>query len=644
MRKSLKILIAEDSEDDAELVVAQLRREGFEPEWKRVDSEADFVAALESSPDVVLSDYSMPSFSGTRAAEITRASGRNIPFILISGTLGEEAAVEAMRRGASDYLIKDRIGRLGSAIQRALEQKRLRDEQLATEQELRWKTTLLESQLESSLDGILVVDSQGRRILQNRRMESMWKPPPLSGKPAPEPAEAFFDPMFEKNPDQFAEKVAYLNAHPDEASHDVIELVDGTVLDRYSAPVQDKTGRNYGRIWYFRDITERRKLENQFRQAQKMESIGMLAGGIAHDFNNILSAILGNLYLAKMDASGQTELLEHLDNISVATRRAIDLVNQILTFSRQNKQEREPIEINHVIRESMKLLRSSVPSTVRIETNLVDTPMVMANVTAIHQVMMNLGTNAWHAMRNRPGLLKVGSEIMEVDADFATTHAGLRPGPHVHISVSDTGHGMDAATMGRIFDPFFTTKPVGEGTGLGLAVVLGIVQSHEGAVSVYSEPGEGTTFNLYFPVIAGEKAPVEPPPQPVARGRGERILFVDDEEALARVGKKMLERLGYAVTIETNALEAIAMVRREPEKFQLVITDLTMPGMDGIKLGGQLKQIRPDLPMILTTGYSGLMSAEKVQALGFQELLVKPATARALGEAVDRVLHSSPEG
>ena len=470
MATPLNLLIVEDAADDAELMVAQLRRDGFNPTWRCVDTEADFLTELNKLPDIVLSDLALPRFNGLRAAQLTAASGLNIPFILISGTVGEDAAVEAMKLGATDYLLKDRIARLGNAVQGALAQKRLLDERQRTDAELRWKTTLLEAQLESSLDGILVVDNLGKKVLQNRRMDELWKIPAPTGTEQMDAVQVVFDPALEKHPQQFIEKIAYLQQHPDEASHDVIELINGTVMDRYAAPVRDKAGNHYGRIWSFRDITERRKLEAQFRQAQKMESIGMLAGGIAHDFNNILCAILGNLYLAKLDAAEHPGVLEHLDNILQATHRATDLVNQILTFSRQNKQEREAIKLNNVVLEALKLLRASVPATIRIQTELAVTPTVLANPTAIHQVIMNLGTNAWHAMREKPGTLKMEMESVEVDKDFVKTHPDLRQGRYVRLSVSDTGCGMDRAIIERIFDPFFTTKGVGEGTGLGLAV------------------------------------------------------------------------------------------------------------------------------------------------------------------------------
>jgi len=637
--RPLKVLIVEDSPSDAELVVAQLRHAGFDPAWRRVETEVDFLAGLEERPEIVLSDYAMPQFSGLRAAELAQQSGKNIPFILISGTIGEDAAVEAMKRGATDYLLKDRISRLGSAVERALEQKRLRDERSVTVQELRWKTALLEAQLEASLDGILVVDNFGKKILQNKRMEEMWRVPSAGGAEKVEVAAAVFDPAYEKNPRLFFEKVAYLNTHPEVASHDVIELIDGTVLDRYSAPIRDQAGKNYGRIWSFRDITERRKLEAQFRQAQKMESIGLLAGGIAHDFNNILSAILGNLYLVKMECEDNPGLLEYIDSLFEAAQRATDLVNQILTFSRQNKQEREPLKLKRVVLETLKLLRSSVPASIRIQTEIKEIPTVLANATAIHQVVMNLGTNAWHAMRGSPGVLTVEMDVAQVDADFASAHPGLRPGPYVRLSISDTGHGMDKTTMERIFDPFFTTKAIGEGTGLGLAVVLGIMQSHDGGVTVDSEPGKGTTFHLYFPVFETEAPVPEAATRPIPKGRGEHILFIDDEEALIRVGTKMLERLGYRVTSRTNAADAVAAIRDGADKFDLVITDFTMPGMDGAKLGGQLLQLQPNLPIILTTGYSGLMTDQTVREMGFREMLSKPTTVRALAEAVDRALH-----
>ncbi len=513
-----------------------------------------------------------------------------------------------------------------------------------TEQELRYKTTLLEAQLEASIDGILVVDNQQNKVLQNRRLGELWKIPAPIIAGNDEAAQLQFAASQVKAPAAFLAKINFLYGHPELTSQDEIELLDGTLLDRYSAPVRDHAGEHHGRIWSFRDITERRKMEGQLQQMQKMESMGQLAGGIAHDFNNILMALVGNLYLVKLETAGNPAVQEHLENMTVATQRATDLVNQILTFSRQHKPEREPIQLNQVVLEALKLLRASLPATIRIQTELTETPPVLANATAIHQAIMNLGTNAWHAMRPQPGVLKVEMKILEADGDFIKIHPELHLGRYILLSVSDTGCGMDRLTVARIFDPFFTTKGVGEGTGLGLAVVHGIMRSHEGAITVYSQPGEGTTFHLYFPVFAAEPVVLAAKLPPIPHGAGEHILFVDDEEVLARLGQRMLERLGYRVTTTTSAQAAIRAVRENPQAFDLVITDLTMPLMDGASLGRELLLLQPRLAMILATGYSGLLTPGRVRELGFREILNKPTTAQALGEAVARVLHPGGPG
>ncbi len=386
------------------------------------------------------------------------------------------------------------------------------------------------------------------------------------------------------------------------------------------------------------DITDKRDLEEKFRQAQKMESIGLLAGGIAHDFNNILGAIMGNIDLIKADAMGNPAVLESAREISLATQRATDLVKQILTFSRQGKQELGPVQLGTVVREALNLLRASVPSTVRIQSEFAKPATVLADSTAIHQVVMNLGTNAWHAMRGAPGVLRVELNVAELDGEFVRARPGMSPGRYVRLSVSDTGAGMDRATQQRIFEPFFTTKAVGEGTGLGLAVVHGIVQSHGGAISVSSEPGKGTRFDLYFPVLEVEMSSTQTEGVALMRGHGEHVLVVDDEAVLADVEKRRLERMGYVVTTKTSAAEAIAALRAQPDAYSLVITDLGMPGMDGLRLGCELLRIQPRLAMILTTGYGGAITEENVQEFGFKALLTKPSTEAALSKVVHEVL------
>ncbi len=387
-----------------------------------------------------------------------------------------------------------------------------------------------------------------------------------------------------------------------------------------------------------REVADRKQVEAQFLQAQKMEAIGQLAGGIAHDFNNILAAILGNVELARISPPDDPGLPENLNAIYAASRRAADLVKQILAFSRRQEQARHPIELHVVVREVVKLLRSTLSAAIEFQTNVTRTRTVLADASQIHQVVMNLCTNAAHAMKDRPGVLQVELTEVVVDAEFAQTRPDLRPGPYVSLRVADSGRGMDRATLDRIFEPFFTTKAPGEGTGLGLSVVHGIVKNHDGGITVESEPGVGTTFHLYFPVFEASVAELTPDAPPVPVGHGEHILFVDDEDQLARLGETMLKRLGYRVTAVINVLEAISLFRAQPDAFDLVITDLNMPVMNGTSFARQLLATRPKLKIILTTGYSATLTPEMVREMGFRELLPKPAEFHVLAETVQRVV------
>ncbi len=510
--------------------------------------------------------------------------------------------------------------------------------------ELVSKTALLEAQVDSTIDGILVVDEHAKKILQNRRLIEIFKIPDEIARDDDDTKLLQYVTQRTKNPKQFSERVNHLYAHPQEKGRDEFELQDGTILDRYSAPVLDKTGKHYGRIWTFRDITAQRKVEEQFRQAQKMEAIGTLAGGIAHDFNNILAAIIGYTEMAKRRAAHDPTIIKYLDAVFLAGTRAVSLVKQILTFSRpQEAQERKPVELGNVVQEPLKLLRASIPSNIEFEVSLdANLPPVLADATQVHQIVMNLCTNASHAMKDRPGRLGVRLEKFTVDELLAGANADLRAGPYIRLSVSDTGHGMSRATIARIFEPFFTTKGPGEGTGLGLSVVHGIMQSHGGAITVYSQPGEGTVFHLYFPITTEASKETAATVEETPAGHGERILFVDDEMPLAMLGQNMLEELCYVVENKTNVTEALAMVRANPMAFDLVITDLTMPLMLGTDFALELLQIRPHLPIILTTGYSASLTPERVREMGIREILLKPHTIQSLGLAVHRVLHTQP--
>jgi PAS domain S-box-containing protein len=384
---------------------------------------------------------------------------------------------------------------------------------------------------------------------------------------------------------------------------------------------------------------ERQQLAEQLRQAQKMEAIGSLAGGIAHDFNNILGAIYGHCELARMEAGDSAALTEHLDAVMGAARRATDLVGQILAFSRQQDQERRPIQLRDITAEALRLLRAAVPATIEFQTSLdADTPVVLANATQLHQILMNLGTNAAHAMRKDGGRLTVRLEHFEVGPELAAALPELHVGCYARLTVRDTGHGMDAKTLGRIYEPLFTTKPLGEGTGFGLAVVRGIVNAHQGAITVSSRRGEGTTFQVYFPAHLTDVEETAKADSDVPHGSGERILFVDDEESLANVGKLVLDHIGYATDTCSNAREAIARVSANPFAYSLVITDQMMLGMTGTDLAQRLNVIRPDLPIILTTGFTDTLVPDRLRAIGVRQLLAKPLSVQALAAAVREAL------
>ena len=411
----------------------------------------------------------------------------------------------------------------------------------------------------------------------------------------------------------------------------------------YTARVErDATARARRVIGIAIDITNRKRAEEAQLRSQKLESLGTLAGGIAHDFNNILVAITGNTRLAKSDLPRGHPAQESLDEIARAGARAVDLVRRILTFSRPYDHKREVMALAPVVDEALKLVRATLPSTVEIRTHYGDdVPPVSIDPTQIHQIIVNLATNAAHAIGPHGGHIDVRIDAADVGPDFASHTPGLREGRYVRLEVADDGCGMESATLDRIFDPFFTTKPQGLGTGLGLSVVHGIVKSHEGAVSVYSEPGRGTSLRIYIPAV--ETSPQRASARPEPRANGAHVLFVDDESALVMLVSRMLERLGYRVTGHSDATKALAELRAQPKRFDALVTDLAMNGMSGFELAREALAIRPALPVVMTSGLVRDEDRRTAEEIGVRALILKPDTIEALGDVLDRLLREHAE-
>jgi two-component system, cell cycle sensor histidine kinase and response regulator CckA len=419
----------------------------------------------------------------------------------------------------------------------------------------------------------------------------------------------------------------------------------GTIhMEVLASPVRDGAGRIVAGVEVIRDITEFKQLAARYQHAQKMEAIGTLAGGIAHDFNNMLTAILGYAQLSILETAPGSSLRQNSEEIVKTAKRSANLVRQILTFSRRSEQARRPLQLQPVIKEGLKLLRKTLPATIEIRQEIdPGCGAVLADPTQVHQVLMNLCTNAYHAMREG-GLLEVKLEPRQVDGVAAAGLPGLEPGSHACLTVRDSGQGMEKSTLARIFEPYFTTKKQNEGTGLGLAVVHGIVKASGGAILVESAPGQGTVFQVLLPTVAelpAEEKKTEPVPLPFLRTR---VLFVDDEELIARLGGRLLTRLGCEVRMFTDSRQALEAFRAEPDRFDLVVTDQTMPGMTGADLSRQLLAIRPDLPIVLTTGFSENMDEERARKLGIREFFLKPFLMDDLAAVLRRALDQPVSG
>ncbi|HMK64149.1 MAG TPA: PAS domain S-box protein [Thermodesulfobacteriota bacterium] len=761
MKKKLYLINVEDNPNDAELNKAVLEEDGFDCELVCVETREAFINVLQTGGgDIILADNALPNFDGLSALNLAREYSPETPFLFVSGTLGEEVAVEALKNGATDYIIKDRLERLPSAVRRALDEKEARTKRRQAEEALAENEKTLKSIFRAAPVGIGVVVeriileanemmcdmlgySRAELIGQSSRLvypddaefnrvgtekyrqikesgigtvETRWQrkngtiidvllssspidPDNLSTgvtftalnitnrKKAEEALRRSesrlsklmaqnFDIIYETDEFGFiksispqSEQVFGLKPEFLKGKHFQEFLKDSErerVLNWFHHTMnnegfgtleflgkkqdgsevhcelrhifQEEEGQVNGTIGVIRDLSERYKMQAHLQQSQKMEAIGTLAGGIAHDFNNILGAIIGYTQLALYDLPEDSKLKYNFDQVLKASDRARDLVKQILSFSRQTPQEQGPIHILPVLKEGLKLLRASLPKSIEIRYNLsIKDDSIIGDPTQIHQVIMNLCTNAAQAIGGKQGVLEINLEELVLSLEDLETYPGLKEGPYLRLSVRDTGSGIEPAILSRIFDPFFTTKAPGVGTGMGLSVVHGIVKSHRGEITVYSELGVGTTFRVYLPLIRRIPALEEASKDPLPRGK-EKILFIDDEPQMVESWMEMLGRLGYQVFGRTSSLNALDLFKNAPDKFDLVITDQTMPGMSGSELAAKMLAIRPGLPIIICSGYSESLGADQARGLGVQKFLMKPVLLGEMALNIRKVL------
>jgi PAS domain S-box-containing protein len=634
--EAVRVLMVEDDDNDAALIQRELARLTPAPTVQRVSTESALVAALESfAPHLVLCDHNLSGFAGWKALELVRRTQPDLPFILVTGSLDEETAVKYLKGGASDYILKDRLGRLGPAVLEALERARQR-------QALHRHERLLRQIIDANPSLIFVKDWDGRFVLVNQASAEIYGTTVESmlGKT---------DADFNPNAD---EVVHFLRDDREVMSSGRAKFIaeepvtnPDTKQTRWfqtiKVPLRMPGEERATMLGVATEITERKRLEEQLRQSQKMEAIGQLAGGVAHDFNNILTAIVGYTDLLAAEFGGNERQLEDLEEIRKAARRAAALTRQLLAFSRKQVLEPRIIDLNSVVLNLDKMLRSLISENIDLKTDLAtNLAAARADPNQIEQVIMNLAINARDAMPEG-GTLTIETSNATLDHAYAAQHVSVVPGDYVMLAVTDTGSGMDESTKARIFEPFFTTKPAGRGTGLGLSTVYGIVKQSGGNIWLYSEPGKGSTFKIYLPAIEalpqdiGKAAPVE-----ASQRGGGTILVVEDDEQLRRLTHRALAGRGYTVLEADRGSTALDIARRHKGTIDLLLTDVIMPDTNGRKLADTIRAARPGLRVLYMSGYpDGAIGNHGMLEPGVA-YLAKPFTTEAIIRKVREVLEA----
>jgi two-component system, cell cycle sensor histidine kinase and response regulator CckA len=635
MKTPLQVLIVEDSEDDMLLLVRELQRGGYDVNYTRVETPATMQAALDrQSWDIVISDYTMPAFNALEALKILQ-NRSDLPFIIVSGTIGEETAVAAMKAGAQDYILKGNLTRLVPAVERELREAEDRQRRHSAEQALALSEDRFKTLCGAAPLGIFHCDAQGKNVYVNPRWQQ------ISGLSAAESlGEVWlqaihpedFDLASESWQATLAQQQSWTSEHrlltPQGETRWVRTLV---------SPMYSTQGEFLGHVGTVENITEKKQLETQFLRAQRLESLGTMASGIAHDLNNVLTPIMGIVELLPLQIPNidkQTQML--LQILDESTQRGAGLVKQILSFTRGVEGKPTQTQVSHLLREVYNIIHQTFPKNIRLSTELPqDLWAIAADATLLHQVFMNLCVNARDAMPDG-GTLTIRAENLTIDEHYAKMNLDLSIGDYVAITIADTGTGIVPEILDRIFDPFFTTKEIGKGTGLGLATVLGIVKSHQGSIDIHSEIGKGTQFKVYLPATATtqvEPSIVNAQPQ---SGRGELILVVDDEVAIQDITKATLTAYNYNVITASDGIEAIAMYAQHKQEISIVLLDLMMPALDSSTLIRTLFRLDPQVRIIAMSGLATNESVKKVMNEGICAFLAKPFTAPELLNLLQR--------
>jgi hypothetical protein len=602
---TIRMLILEDNPADARLTLRKAKETSLEIVADVVGNSQQFIQQFQNqSYDIILGDYRLPDWTGLDAVRWVRNSGYNTPFILVTGTLGDELAVECMKEGANDYVLKEKLERLPFAIHRALQESQLRQDRDRAERELRHSEEQFRSIVEGAPLGICQMDAKGQMHIANPALVAM-----LGYSSESELLDANTVFQVGRGPAEMQKALAQLLNQPSSARPEfTLRQKSGKEIFVRLAGirVQAAAGREASYNVFVEDVTQQRALERQFQQAQKMEAIGKLAGGVAHDFNNLLMIIGASADFAGQNKHNPEKISKYVRQIQEATAIATSVTRQLLMFSRKQVLERQVQDLNNIIGDLTKMLPRLLGEDVKLVIRMgAELPKVNVDRGHIEQVVMNLAVNARDAMPIGGNLLIETANVVVEEDSIQPPGLKLAPGNYVALSVQDSGIGMNEETKAQIFEPFFTTKERGKGTGLGLSTVYGLVEQNRGKVSVESEPGKGSTFTVYFPAADGPVpvAPRAPRAKSLADG-SETVLYVEDEAALREIAREFLEDNGFTVLLAANGSEALDLCKNHKGTIHVLVTDLVMPGMPGRELAQKLLQLYPELRVIYVSGYT----------------------------------------